>query len=244
MDNITTMTKKVNVVARIPIRTVTPPMHGIYNGIAMTPANILKCLNHRAVVHEILSDGTKVLLTGKNYNTDNSHLMKSRTASEVKKDVLQSAVVDEDPVAPGKIVKGEEDPVLTTDTVNEENPMDTKTVEFKVGEDGKLEVPPEVDETNKKIQEVKDSKATLANEEAVEDPDHSASDDTEEIEPEKDSDETFDTTVNSDKEETEEPKVTEEKPDAETVEKPKVEDREKATNEVNKKKSGSTRKKK
>lgn len=101
-----TMVKKVNVIANIPVRTISPAMQGKYFGVAMTPANILKCLNARAIVDEILPDGTKVRLTKKNYNQDN-------TQKTIKKapelDVLKSAVSEEDKVVKNKIIKGVED---------------------------------------------------------------------------------------------------------------------------------------
>ena len=67
-----TMVKKVNVIAMIPVRTTYPPIYGTYKGVAMTPANILKCLLHKAKVEEILSDGSILPLDFHNYNTLNN----------------------------------------------------------------------------------------------------------------------------------------------------------------------------
>ena len=66
-----TMVKKVNVIAQIPVRNVYPPIYGTYKGIPMSPANILKCLMHKAIVEEVLEDGSTVRLNTKNYNTVN-----------------------------------------------------------------------------------------------------------------------------------------------------------------------------
>ena len=66
-----TMVKKVNIIAQIPVRNVYPPIYGTYKGVPMSPANILKCLMHKAVVEEILEDGSTVRLNTKNYNTVN-----------------------------------------------------------------------------------------------------------------------------------------------------------------------------
>lgn len=66
-----TMVKKVNVIAQIPVRTVYPPIYGTYKGIMMSPANILKCITHKAVVEEVLEDGSTVRLDTSNYNTIN-----------------------------------------------------------------------------------------------------------------------------------------------------------------------------
>lgn len=66
-----TMVKKVNVIAQIPIRTVYPPIYGSYSGIMMSPSTIFKCILHKAVVEEILSDGSTIRLNATNYNTVN-----------------------------------------------------------------------------------------------------------------------------------------------------------------------------
>lgn len=77
-DMKSTMVKKVNVHAPIPIRTVSPTLYGDYKGLMMSPANIMKCLIHRAAVTEVLSDGTLVKLDRSNYNKDNSDLMATK----------------------------------------------------------------------------------------------------------------------------------------------------------------------
>lgn len=66
-----TMVKKVNVIAQIPIRTVYPPIYGSYSGIMMSPSVIFKCILHKAIVEEILSDGSTIRLNATNYNTVN-----------------------------------------------------------------------------------------------------------------------------------------------------------------------------
>ena len=86
-DEITrnTMVKKVNVIAQIPVRNVYPPIYGTYKGIMMSPANILKCLMHKAVVEEVLSDGSTIKLTTKNYNTVNTPEVKTEPKLENRK---------------------------------------------------------------------------------------------------------------------------------------------------------------
>lgn len=69
--------KTVNVNATIPIRDITPPMRGVYTNIKMTISDILKCLCRRAIVEEVLADGTTVRLTMKNFRDNNSYLMKN-----------------------------------------------------------------------------------------------------------------------------------------------------------------------
>lgn len=66
-----TMTKRVNINAPVAIRTITPPIYGRVSNIVMSTGDILKCLCKRAVVDEILPDGSTVRLTMKNYYTDN-----------------------------------------------------------------------------------------------------------------------------------------------------------------------------
>lgn len=65
------MTKRVNINAPIAIRNITPPIYGTCNNIVMSTGDILKCLCKRAKVEEILPDGSTVVLTMKNYYTDN-----------------------------------------------------------------------------------------------------------------------------------------------------------------------------
>ena len=65
------MTKKVNINAPVAIRNITPPIYGTCNNIIMSTGDILKCLCKRAVVDEILPDGSTIRLTMKNYYLDN-----------------------------------------------------------------------------------------------------------------------------------------------------------------------------
>lgn len=65
------MTKRVNITTTIPVRTVTPPLSGTYKDIIMSTGDILKCISRRAIVDEILPNGTTVRLTMRNYYTDN-----------------------------------------------------------------------------------------------------------------------------------------------------------------------------
>lgn len=119
-----TMVKKVNVYAPIPIRTVTPPIHGRLNGVAMTPANILKCLIGRATVFEVLSDGSLLRLTQKNYNTVNKPVVKKNyPAGKVGKQAPAFDSTDEGRTA--NIVLKE-----TESTVSEENLADAEPVEI------------------------------------------------------------------------------------------------------------------
>lgn len=65
------MTKRVNIRTTIPVRNINPPISGTYSNIIMSTGDILKCLCKRAIVEEILPDGTIVRLNMRNYFTDN-----------------------------------------------------------------------------------------------------------------------------------------------------------------------------
>ena len=63
-------TKIVNINARIPVKTVSPPIYGVKNGVEMSISDILKCLTRRAIIHQVLSDGSLIQLTTKNFRDD------------------------------------------------------------------------------------------------------------------------------------------------------------------------------
>ena len=62
--------KRVNIIAHTQINIVNPPILGAIDNIEMTAGNILRCLCRRAEIYEVLSDGTKVRLTTKNFRDD------------------------------------------------------------------------------------------------------------------------------------------------------------------------------
>lgn len=92
------VTKRVNIYAKFPVRSISPVIHGVKKDTIMTSSDILKCLCRRARVEEILPNGTTVLLNMNNYYTDNGagldaeHIM-------VKEDNhdIPPAIVDEQP---------------------------------------------------------------------------------------------------------------------------------------------------
>lgn len=69
--------KTVNINATIPIVNVTPPLYGYREGIKMTISDILKCLMRRAIIHEVMPDGTTIRLDLKNFRNDNRAAMKA-----------------------------------------------------------------------------------------------------------------------------------------------------------------------
>lgn len=109
------MTKRVNIRTYIPVRSLTPPIHGTYNNIIMSTGDILKCLCKRAIVDEILPDGSTVRLTMKNYYTDNGAGLDARKYMPVqpKEDIIQKNEVPEVPAH-----KMSEDQVVETEATS------------------------------------------------------------------------------------------------------------------------------
>lgn len=85
-----TMTKRVNIKTTIPVRNITPPLSGTCKDIIMTTGDILKCLCKRAVVEEILPDGSTIKLNMHNYYTDNG------AGLYVTRETKQAAVIEID----------------------------------------------------------------------------------------------------------------------------------------------------
>ena len=75
--------KTVNINATIPIVNVTPPLYGYREGIKMTISDILKCLMRRAIIHEVMPDGTTIRLDLKNFRNDNRAAMKPKKEEKV-----------------------------------------------------------------------------------------------------------------------------------------------------------------
>lgn len=121
------MIKTVNINARIPVKSVTPPIYGVVKNVKMSSGDILKCLIRRAIVDEVLDDGSTVRLTMKNYFTDNG---------PVKTDKVDETVV-ELPAADVKIP--EPDPV-EVHSVPEAADITAVSVDEKTEEDSTDEV--------------------------------------------------------------------------------------------------------
>jgi hypothetical protein len=66
------MFKKVNIYPQGPIFSLVPPITGPALGVKMCVGDIQLCLNARALVDEVLSNGDKIRLNLSNYNKDNS----------------------------------------------------------------------------------------------------------------------------------------------------------------------------
>ncbi len=94
--------KTVNINATIPIVNVTPPLYGYREGIKMTISDILKCLMRRAIIHEVMPDGTTIRLDLKNFRDDN------RAAMKVEKKVVEEEPKTEE-VAPQELSQNTEE---------------------------------------------------------------------------------------------------------------------------------------
>lgn len=66
------MNKTVNIYPRTPITTLNPPIRGIVRNIVKSTKEIRECIIARAVVEEVLSDGSTLILDFSNYNKDNN----------------------------------------------------------------------------------------------------------------------------------------------------------------------------
>ncbi len=122
------MTKRVNVQAKVAVRNTNPPVYGRHDNIVMTTSDILKCLCRRAIVDEIMPDGSLVRLNMKNYYLDNGAGL---TASNPVRIVVPKEKRVEKPVEP-KV----EEPVKVEETKEEvpEAPAVEETAEAQVVE--------------------------------------------------------------------------------------------------------------
>lgn len=94
------MTKRVNINAPIAIRNITPPIYGVCKNVIMSTGDILKCLCKRAIVDEILPDGSTIRLNMRNYYTDNGAGLDASVTDAAKEEFVdQPAAQDEEPAA-------------------------------------------------------------------------------------------------------------------------------------------------
>ena len=125
------MTKRVNINAKVPVRDIKPPIYGTLNNIVMSTGNILKCLCKRAIVDEILPDGSTVRLTMKNYYTDNGAGLTAAPNPTKKKAAAKTAksvkVHKPEPVVENS--KGEELKPVEESTVVEPEPTAEEVIE-------------------------------------------------------------------------------------------------------------------
>lgn len=115
-------TKIVNINARIPVKTVSPPIYGVKNGVEMSISDILKCLTRRAIIHQVLSDGSTIQLTTKNFREDyEGQLQKKLKLEKLQneetntKPIIVTLSPDKDPIVE---VQDEDEPTGNIDDLN------------------------------------------------------------------------------------------------------------------------------
>lgn len=165
------MTKRVNINAKVAIRDVKPPIYGTLNNVVMTTGNILKCLCKRAIVEEILPDGSTVRLTMKNYYTDNGAGLtaapdptkKKKSTKPQKTEVKVEKETPKEPEAvKEEVVENVKEPEIETTTEETKVPTPVETEE-KINEEDKSNVDIARQE-EKNSEEVNDSSDEAAGE--------------------------------------------------------------------------------
>lgn len=122
------ITKRVNIKATVPVRNINPPIYGTCKDITMTTGDILKCLCVRAIVDEILPDGSTIRLSMKNYNLDNAaHLNTKTVEPEVVK--LDEIIFDTDKVEDSIVTTSEDTDNVSDETAEIETEVDPSDIE-------------------------------------------------------------------------------------------------------------------
>ena len=111
------MTKIVNINARFPIKSITPPIYGTLTNVEMSTSNILKCLMRHAIIEEVLPDGSTIPLNYKNYYTDNykkeTHNNKNNVSSANDSKIINEILNTEEII--------NEDASLTEDSADQDD---------------------------------------------------------------------------------------------------------------------------
>ncbi|MCM1236083.1 MAG: hypothetical protein NC489_38855 [Ruminococcus flavefaciens] len=152
------MSKRVNIRTTVAVRTTNPPICGTKKNTIMSTSDILKCLCRRAVVEEILPNGSTIRLNMSNYNRDNGAGLDAYHPVKVEEPVQAPAVNNPEPVKAPEIKEEEvnanvtsmadlfqpeptEEPVVEEPTPVEESAID-ETPEDEVADDTATETAP------------------------------------------------------------------------------------------------------
>ena len=127
-----TMKKIVNIQSQYPLYVFTPPLNGVINKAELSYPEIYNCLSQGAIIYEVLSDGTEILITYKNYNTVND-IIKSITKIEVPEQKIEP--VDE--LVNAELV----DELINTDIVEVDELVNVEPVDELVEYITDIEVP-------------------------------------------------------------------------------------------------------
>lgn len=110
------MTKVVNIYPKSIIYSLNPPIRFPAKGVTRTVEDIYKCMVARAIVDEVLSDGSTIRLTFANYDKDNTPKVE-----EPKK--------EETPIAEPVMAPAVEQQSVTEEPKKEEPSVEEKPVE-------------------------------------------------------------------------------------------------------------------
>ena len=159
-----TRTKRVNVTTTVAVRTTNPPICGTLKNIEMTTGDILKCLCKRALVEEILPDGSTVRLNMKNYYTDNTPVAATAPISVKSEPKKEEIVVEAETEKGGDTRESVEEvePIAEPDAATSAEDALAESIEESVEEDC------EADEVLPKHEDAADEVATGVVEAAVE----------------------------------------------------------------------------
>ena len=135
------MNKKVNVTARTPVivPSVSVPLRGTVRNIVLSEQDIFKCITQKAIVDEILSNGSLVRLSLSNYNKVNE-VVKPEPVVVAPAPVEEAVPVIETPeeettvVAEPEVVIASEEEAEVFDTEEETVSEETEPAEEPVVE--------------------------------------------------------------------------------------------------------------
>lgn len=106
------MTKVVNIYPKTPIVTVNPPIRATVNKVTKTTSDIYKCIIARAIVEEVLSDGSTIRLTFMNYDKDNE----PKEIEDKVEERQEAPVVDETPIVDTEVETPQEETTMAEET--------------------------------------------------------------------------------------------------------------------------------
>jgi len=161
--------KRVNVTASAPIRVLSIPIRGTSKGLLLSTEDIVKIICQKAVVDEVLEDGTLVRLDLSNYNKDNSKpkekaeeqipIIKNVTlnviGSELKTEFAKEEVIEQEEVKVTEETKEEE--VKVTEEKKEKYKSTKGKKEKEVKEEDEVKEDFEVTEDDEEFDKINKS---------------------------------------------------------------------------------------
>ena len=108
------MTKMVNIYPNGAITTINPPIRSRVMGVIKSTDEIRQCIIARAIVDEILSDGSTVRLDFSNYDKDNNPSPVEVAVAAAKENIKEEVPAKEEPKA--KVDYSKPDAAVDVDT--------------------------------------------------------------------------------------------------------------------------------